>query len=79
MREERPLFDNSGFTPSLMFEYINTCTNNKHVTYSEFKGFTKINITEYVMILNFTDTYDIDISFVNFEDFKLFLLKKRFE
>ena len=76
----------SAFTPSLMFEYVNTYTNKKNVTYSEFKGFTRLNSTEYILVLNFTDcydkesdSYDINMDFVDLQHFKLFLLKKRFE
>ena len=57
IQQEEPSF-NSVFSPSLMFEYINTYTNNKSVTYSEFKGFTKININEYMLVLNYTNNYD---------------------
>ena len=73
------------FTPTLIFEYINTYTKNKHITYCEFKGFTKVNSTEYILVWSFTDIYDVNtksydrhLEFIELELFKLFILKKRF-
>ena len=76
----------SVFTPPLMFEYINLYTNKKNITYSEFRGFTKFNNDEYIIVMNFTSIYDKKtksfnrgVDFIKLERFRLFLLKKRFE
>lgn len=77
MSEEEERMSQNTFTPKLLVDYYNLCTNNKHVFYSEFKGFTKINIVEYILVLNFLDNGDRTIDYIDLYSIKSFIVKSR--
>ena len=71
--------DCAAITPAILTDNFNFETDNKHVTYSEFRGFSIVGDTQYILVLNYLDTSERALDFIEFEKFRVFLIKKRFE